>query len=71
MFIQLWSKLTSLFGYRRGGFHHGVDLAISTGTTIRASDGGRVIFAGWKNSTYGYAVEIDHGNGVLTRYAQL
>lgn len=63
------AKLTSPFGYRRGGFHHGVDLAISTGTTIRASDGGRVIFAGWKNSTYGYAVEIDHGNGVLTRYA--
>ncbi|QUI21292.1 peptidoglycan DD-metalloendopeptidase family protein [Vallitalea pronyensis] len=60
---------SSPFGYRRGGFHHGIDLAISTGTPIRASDGGRVIFAGWKNSTYGYAVDIDHGNGVLTRYA--
>lgn len=63
------ARLTSPFGYRRGGFHHGIDLAISTGTPIRASDGGRVIFAGWKNSTYGYTVEIDHGNGVLTRYA--
>lgn len=62
------ARISSPFGYRRGRFHHGLDLAISTGTPIRASDGGRVIHAGWKNSIYGYCVEIDHGNGVLTRY---
>lgn len=63
------ARLTSPFGYRWGSFHHGIDLAISTGTPIRASDGGTVVFAGWKNSVYGYTVEIDHGKGVLTRYA--
>jgi murein DD-endopeptidase MepM/ murein hydrolase activator NlpD len=64
------SIITSPFGYRRGGFHHGLDLGgLPVGTSIRASDGGTVTFAGWKSSTYGYAVDIDHGNGVLTRYA--
>jgi murein DD-endopeptidase MepM/ murein hydrolase activator NlpD len=63
------ARITSPFGYRHGSFHHGLDLAISTGTPIRASDGGRVVHAGWKSRVYGYCVDIDHGNGVLTRYA--
>ncbi|WP_273321458.1 peptidoglycan DD-metalloendopeptidase family protein [Vallitalea guaymasensis] len=64
------SIITSPFGYRRGGFHHGLDLGgLPVGTSIRASDGGTVTFAGWKSSTYGYTVDIDHGNGVMTRYA--
>ncbi|GKX28683.1 hypothetical protein SH1V18_11630 [Vallitalea longa] len=64
------SIVTSPFGYRRGKFHHGLDLGgLPIGASIRASDGGTVVFAGWKSSTYGYTVDIDHGNGVLTRYA--
>jgi murein DD-endopeptidase MepM/ murein hydrolase activator NlpD len=64
------ARVTSPFGYRRGGFHHGLDLGhLPIGAPIRASDGGRVVFAGWKSRTYGYCVDIDHGNGVLTRYA--
>jgi len=61
--------ITSPFGWRWGGtsFHHGVDLAVAWGTPIVAADGGTVIYAGWRN-TYGYTVEIDHGNGVMTRY---
>ncbi len=62
-------RLTSPFGPRWGSFHHGIDFACSTGTTIRASDGGKVVFAGWKSNTYGYTVDIDHGDGILTRYA--
>lgn len=61
--------ITSPYGYRWGSFHHGVDLALATGNPIVAADGGTVVFAGWKSRTYGYTVEIDHGNGVLTRYA--
>ncbi len=61
--------ITSPYGYRRGSFHHGVDLALASGNPIVAADGGTVVFAGWKSSIYGYAVEIDHGDGVLTRYA--
>ncbi len=61
--------ITSPYGYRWGSFHHGVDLALASGNPIVAADGGTIVFAGWKSSTYGYTVEIDHGNGVLTRYA--
>jgi murein DD-endopeptidase MepM/ murein hydrolase activator NlpD len=48
-------------------FHPGVDLVAPTGTTIFASAGGRVIQAG-ERSGYGNAVDIRHGNGMVTRY---
>jgi len=63
--------ISSPFGYRWGSLHTGVDLACPKGTSIRAIDGGTVIFAGWKSSSYGYYVEIDHGKGVTSRYAHL
>ena len=47
--------------------HDGVDIAAGAGTTIKASDDGRVIFAGWKGP-YGRAVVIDHGSGWSTLY---
>ena len=62
-------RISSPYGPRWGSFHRGVDLAVSYGTEIVAADGGTIIFAGWKSSTYGYFVEIDHGDGVTTRYA--
>jgi murein DD-endopeptidase MepM/ murein hydrolase activator NlpD len=60
-------RITSPFGYRWGSFHSGIDLAAPTGNTVSASDGGKVTIAGWYGN-YGYLVEIDHGNGVITRY---
>ena len=50
------------------GRHTGLDIAAPTGTSIYASDSGRVSFAGWKGS-YGYTVIINHGNGYETYYA--
>jgi murein DD-endopeptidase MepM/ murein hydrolase activator NlpD len=64
-------RISSPFGYRWGSLHTGVDLACSKGTSIVAIDGGTIVFAGWKSSTYGYFVEIDHGKGVTSRYAHL
>lgn len=61
-------RLTSKFGSRWGRMHYGVDLACSSGTPIRASDGGKVTFAGYKGS-FGYLVIIDHGGGYETYYA--
>jgi murein DD-endopeptidase MepM/ murein hydrolase activator NlpD len=55
-------QITSKFGYRRGGFHNGLDIAAPTGTTIFAADAGTVVFAGTK-AYYGRMVEIDHGGG--------
>lgn len=62
------AKLTSKFGTRWGRMHYGIDLAIATGTKIRASDGGTVTFAGYSGS-YGYVVKINHGGGFETVYA--
>ena len=55
-------QITSRFGYRRSGFHNGLDIAAPTGTTVFAADSGTVIFAGYR-AYYGRLVEIDHGGG--------
>ncbi len=60
-------RRTSLYGYRRSGFHTGLDLAGPTGSPILAADGGTVTLARW-NGGYGYCVIIDHGNGYQTLY---
>ena len=52
----------------RRAFHAGLDFAAAPGTAIQAAGGGTVAFAGIK-SDYGMVVEIDHGKGLLTRYA--
>ena len=66
-------RFTSYFGGRKspGGIgstnHKGIDIAVPRGTPIYAADGGTVTYAGWM-SGYGYLVQIDHGNGYVTRY---
>jgi len=49
-------------------FHPGLDFAAPTGTDILAAGGGKVRFAGFQ-SELGNLVEIDHGNGLISRYA--
>ncbi|TAD73563.1 MAG: M23 family metallopeptidase [Sphingomonadales bacterium] len=69
-------NITSGFGYRRdpfnghGAMHSGIDFKGAVGSPIFAAAEGRVTFAGWK-AGYGQAIEITHGNGMLTRYAHL
>jgi hypothetical protein len=48
--------------------HEGIDLSASRGTPVVATADGCVTYAGWR-SGYGWTVEIDHGNGIKTRYA--
>jgi murein DD-endopeptidase MepM/ murein hydrolase activator NlpD len=69
-----WGWLSSRFGYRSDPFtgkrtwHNGVDLAGKEDSDIIAVAAGVVTFAG-ERPGYGNLVEIDHGDGLMTRYA--
>jgi murein DD-endopeptidase MepM/ murein hydrolase activator NlpD len=66
--------LSSSFGWRidpftgQKSFHEGLDFPSESGTPIAAAASGKVIFAD-VHPQYGKMVEIDHGNGLVTRYA--
>jgi murein DD-endopeptidase MepM/ murein hydrolase activator NlpD len=67
---------TSGFGMRldpflgRPAIHTGIDFRGNIGDPIRATATGIVTTAGW-NGGYGKLVEVDHGNGLATRYGHL
>ncbi len=70
-------KINNEFGFRRnpfGGrayeFHAGMDIDGERGDLVVAPAGGIVIEAGYKGG-YGNLIEIDHGNGLTTRYGHL
>ncbi|MDD2433196.1 MAG: peptidoglycan DD-metalloendopeptidase family protein [Clostridia bacterium] len=71
-----YSKITSFFGYRihpifkKRSFHAGIDIGAPTGTPVRASENGRVIYVGNKGG-YGQAIILDHGGGISTQYSHL
>ena len=71
-----YGTISSYFGSRSSPTagastnHKGIDIAVSTGTSVMATSGGTVTVAGWQ-SGYGYVVYIDHGNGVVSRYGHL
>lgn len=68
------SYITSHYGYRadpfRGGrkFHAGIDFKANVGDPVEAVADGVISFSGVR-SGYGNTIEIDHGNGYMTRYA--
>ncbi len=76
----MWShigKINNEFGFRRnpfGGrsyeFHSGLDIDGETGDIVVAPANGTVLKAGWTGG-YGNLLEIDHGNGLTTRYGHL
>ena len=65
---------SSNFGWRldpftgKNAFHEGVDFMAEAGSDIMAAAGGIVIYSDYHDS-YGNMVEIDHGNGLVSRYA--
>ncbi len=69
-------ETTSTFGYRldpflgRPALHSGLDFRGEYGGAVRATAGGKVVTAGWSGG-YGNMVEIEHANGVSTRYGHL
>lgn len=48
-------------------FHEGIDIAAPSGTSVKAAADGKVVFSGHV-AGYGNLLEVDHGNGWVTRY---
>ena len=69
-------EFTSGFGVRadpflgRPAMHTGLDFRAASGDPVRATANGKVVSSGWSGG-YGRMVEIDHGNGLSTRYGHL
>jgi murein DD-endopeptidase MepM/ murein hydrolase activator NlpD len=69
-------EFTSGFGVRsdpflgRPAMHTGLDFRGATGDPARVTANGKVVSAGWSGG-YGRMVEVDHGNGLSTRYGHL
>jgi LysM repeat protein len=55
--------ITQYFGWR----HTGIDVDCHFDNNNYAADDGIVQYSGWKGG-YGYTVEVNHGNGIVTRY---
>ncbi len=67
-------SFNSPFGWRRSPFgrggwryHPGLDLEADRYALVYAVQDGLVVYAGWY-AGYGNVVDIDHGNGIVTRY---
>jgi murein DD-endopeptidase MepM/ murein hydrolase activator NlpD len=71
------ANLTSGFGVRSDPFrasaamHPGIDLAAPLGTPVYATADGIVDRSEWNDGGYGNLIEIDHGQGIQTRYGHL
>lgn len=70
-------KINNEFGFRRnpfGGrtyeFHPGLDIDGEKGDQVIAPANGVIVKAGWTGG-YGNLIEVDHGNGLITRYGHL
>jgi murein DD-endopeptidase MepM/ murein hydrolase activator NlpD len=65
---------SSSFGRRIDPFtgqmamHEGIDFLADPGSPVAAAAGGVVVFAGF-HPQYGYVIDLDHGNDLVTRYA--
>lgn len=74
--VPAHGRLSSRFGMRihpvfgREQHHDGIDISLPAGTPIQPVGAGTVTFAGERGG-YGLLVEIDHGNGLTSRYAHL
>jgi murein DD-endopeptidase MepM/ murein hydrolase activator NlpD len=72
--IESYPYLRSSYGWRRNPFtgqlsmHEGLDFSAPHGTPIRSAAGG-VVRTAQTHRSYGNMVEIDHGGGLMTRYA--
>lgn len=77
MFLPVSGQLSAKFGSRLSPFnrvsrekHRGIDIPVPTGTVVKAPANGTVLSVG-EAGGYGLMVTVDHGYGLITRYAHL
>jgi hypothetical protein len=74
--LPVQGKITSFFGPRRSPkrgasrWHKGIDISAPRGTPVAAVAPGLVAFQG-RDKAYGKTIVLDHGDGLITRYAHL
>lgn len=74
--VPVNGRISSAFGMREhpvldgNRFHAGVDIAVEIGTVVKPMLSGLVVFAGERGG-YGNLIEVDHGNGLRSRYGHL
>jgi hypothetical protein len=59
------------FGPRGDSWHSGIDLPAPMGTSVYSARSGEVVWAGWRDSGWGFLVTVAHGRGERTMYAHL
>jgi murein DD-endopeptidase MepM/ murein hydrolase activator NlpD len=76
MALPLSGRISSGYGdthpyFGKPRFHDAVDIVAEEGASIVAPAAGRVVHANLNEGNYGAVLEIDHGDGLVTRYAHL
>lgn len=66
----IWPTTTDRISQGYGYGHTGIDVDGEFGDPTYATDNGTIVSAGWAGA-YGNMVVVDHGNGLVTRYAHL
>lgn len=63
-------KIISNFGAKKGGLYNdGINISAKSGTTIRASESGQVVYSGNELRGYGNLILLKHDKGYITAYA--
>ena len=68
--LPMSGTVSSNFGYRNGEMHNGVDILGKAGGEVTSPGEGVVRYCGERGS-YGFTVDIDHGNGFVSRLTHL
>ena len=66
--LPLKGRISSYYGMRKGRMHHGIDIPSLSGTKLKASNHGKVVYSGYQKG-YGQVVILSHLPNIFTIYA--